>query len=67
MQVYANLLGSFVLLDNNKDMINGFAPDVFITNHLHKYTEPFHFFTVIHDSKKYFISYNQLQSVEPME
>lgn len=67
MQVYANLLGSYTLLDNDKDMINGFSPEVFITNHLHKYNEPFYFFTVIHDNKKYLISYSQLQSVEPME
>lgn len=67
MKVYANLLGVFTLLDNENDMINGFKPNIFIEQHLHKYKEPFYFFTVIHNNQKYQISYNQLQSVEPME
>ena len=67
LKVYAHLLGSFVLLDNEKDMINGFKPHVFIEHHLHKYDNPFMFFTVIHDGLKYTVSYNQLQSCEPVE
>lgn len=67
MQVYANLLGSYVLLDNDKDMINGFRPNVFMEQHLHKYSEPFMFFTVIHESKKYQIPFDKFQSVEPIE
>ena len=67
MQVYANLLGTYVLLDNAKDKINGFTPTDFMNNHIFKYKEPHIFFTVIHDNMRYEIPYNQLECVEPIE
>lgn len=67
MQIYANLLGSYILLDNEKDQINGFRPVEFMSNHIAKYKESFIFFTVIHNNVRYEIPYNQFQCVEPIE
>lgn len=59
-KVYANILGTWTLLDNNIDTINGFTPHKFIEFELCKYQQPQIFLTIIHNNKHYCMSYNNI-------
>ena len=66
-KVYFNLLGTWTLLDNNKDSINGFRPSIFVEEHLFNYKQPQIFFTIIHNNKHYNMNYNNIIYVDADE